>query len=60
MLTYSYLMSLLEEIVFFYSLICHIIKQIDIWRVKYKKSFGDALNTYNKEFKDIYSNLELI
>ena len=29
-LTYSYLMSLLEEIVFFYTLICHINKQIEI------------------------------
>ena len=42
-LTYSYLMSVLEEIVFFYPLICHIIKQIDIWRVKFKKFFGDTL-----------------
>ena len=53
MLTYSYLMSLLEEIVFFYLFICHINKQIDIWRVKYKKSFGDPLSYLKKVNKNI-------
>ena len=48
MLTYSYLMSLLEEIVFFNPFICHINKQIDIWRVKSKKKIEDALR--NKPF----------
>ena len=42
-LTYSYLMSLLEGIVFFYTLICHISKQIKMWRVKFEEPFGDAL-----------------
>ena len=54
MLTYSSLMSLLEEIVFFHILICHIGKQIDIWRVKSKKSFEDALSS-----KDTFLNTNL-
>ena len=47
-LIYFYLKSLLETIIFFYLFICHIGKQIDIWRVKFIEAFGDALRFERK------------
>ena len=42
--------SLLENNIFFYSSICHIGKQINIWRVKFIESFGDALTILGDTF----------
>ena len=44
-LIYLYLNSLLENNIFFHFSICHIGKQIDIWRIKFIEPFRDALST---------------
>ena len=41
---------LLENNIFVYSSICHIDKQIDIWIIKFKKTFEDALKCWNIDY----------